>query len=52
MTVNYTEDSYENSIIELFENMGYQHIYEHNIEKSEIKPDILIFLKDIPIVLS
>ena len=52
MTVNYAEESYENSIIELFKNMGYQHIYEHNIENSERKPDILIFLKDIPIVLS
>jgi len=32
MTVNYTEESYENSVIELFENMGYQHIYGPDIE--------------------
>ena len=38
--------------IELFKNMGYQHIYGHNIENSERKPDILIFLKGIHVVLS
>ena len=24
----YTEADYENSVIELFQNMGYQHLYE------------------------
>ena len=32
MTVNYTEENYENSVVELFKNMGYQHIYGPDIE--------------------
>lgn len=32
MTINYTEASYENSVIELFKNMGYKHIYGPDIE--------------------
>ena len=28
----YTEESYENSVIELFQNMGYTHIYGPDIE--------------------
>ena len=32
MTINYTEENYENSVVELFKNMGYQHIYGPDIE--------------------
>ena len=31
----FTEASYENSIVELFENMGYTHIYGPDIERTE-----------------
>ena len=30
----YTEADYENSVIELFENMGYQHVYGPDIDPS------------------
>ena len=33
MTAFYTEADYENSIIELFQGMGYQHIYGPDIER-------------------
>lgn len=29
----YSEDSYEKSVIELFENMGYTHLYGPDIER-------------------
>ena len=32
MQATYTEQSYENSVIELFQNMGYTHVYGPNIE--------------------
>ena len=32
MQTTYTEQSYENSVIELFQNMGYTHVYGPNIE--------------------
>ncbi|MBR5303946.1 MAG: type I restriction endonuclease subunit R [Candidatus Gastranaerophilales bacterium] len=32
MQVTYTEQSYENSVIELFKNMGYTHVYGPDIE--------------------
>ena len=32
MQVTYTEQSYENSVIELFQNMGYTHVYGPDIE--------------------
>lgn len=34
----FTEASYENSIIELFENMGYEHVYGPNIERDFYSP--------------
>lgn len=44
MSIVYTEASYENSIIELFQNMGYTHVYGPDIErdfKSPLYDDIL-----------
>ena len=42
----YTEESYENSVIELFQNMGYQHIYGPDIETrdfySPLYEDVLV----------
>jgi len=35
MQTNYTEASYKNSIIELFQNMGYTHIYGSDIENRD-----------------
>ena len=32
MQTTYTEQSYENSVIELFQNMGYTHVYGPDIE--------------------
>ena len=34
----YTEADYENSIIELFQNMGYRHIYGPDIERDFNSP--------------
>lgn len=38
MTAFYTEADYENSIIELFQGMGYQHIYGPDIERDFTNP--------------
>ena len=38
MTAFYTEADYENSIIELFQNMGYRHIYGPDIERDFANP--------------
>ena len=38
MSVFYTEADYENSIIELFQGMGYQHVYGPDIEKNFTNP--------------
>lgn len=38
MPTTYTESDYENSIIELFQNMGYQHIYGPDIERDFYNP--------------
>ena len=34
----YTEADYENSIIELFQNMGYRHVYGPDIERDFYSP--------------
>ena len=34
----YTEADYENSIIELFQNMGYQHVYGPGVERDFTSP--------------
>lgn len=36
--VNFTEESYENSVIELFQNMGYEHVYGPDIERDLESP--------------
>ncbi len=38
MTNNFIEEDYENSIIELFQNMGYQHVYGPDIERDYKNP--------------
>ena len=38
MTITFTEASYENSIIELFQDMGYNHIYGPDIERDYTSP--------------
>ena len=38
MTVFYTEADYENSIIELFQGMGYKHVYGLDIERDFTNP--------------
>lgn len=45
MSTTFTEADYENSIIELFQNMGYQHVYGPEIErdfKSPLHNDVLL----------
>lgn len=45
MSTTFTEADYENSIIELFQNMGYQHIYGPDIERDFYSPlynDVLV----------
>ena len=38
MTITFTEASYENSIIELFQGMGYNHIYGPDVERDYTSP--------------
>lgn len=38
MTITFTEASYENSIIELFQGMGYSHIYGPDIDRDYTNP--------------
>ena len=38
MTITFTEASYENSIIELFQGMGYSHIYGPDVERDYTNP--------------
>ena len=38
MGVFFTEEKYENSVIELFENMGYSHVYGPDIERDFNSP--------------
>ena len=38
MTITFTEASYENSIIELFQDMGYNHIYGPDVERDYTSP--------------
>lgn len=38
MTITFTEASYENSIIELFQGMGYNHIYGPGVERDYTSP--------------
>ncbi len=38
MTAFYTEADYENSIIELFQNMGYQHVYGPDVDRDFYSP--------------
>ena len=45
MSTTFTEADYENSIIELFENMGYRHVYGPDIDRDFYSPlynDVLI----------
>ena len=45
MPTTFTEADYENSIIELFQNMGYQYVYEPDIERDFYSPlynDVLV----------
>ncbi len=45
MSTTFTEADYENSIIELFQNMGYQHVYGPEVERDFTSPlhnDVLI----------
>lgn len=38
MSTNFTEENYENSIIELFKNMGYTHVYGPDIDRDYYNP--------------
>lgn len=38
MTITFTEASYENSIVELFQGMGYSHVYGPDIERDYTSP--------------
>ena len=38
MAAFYTEEDYENSIIELFQNMGYRHVYGPDVERDYHSP--------------
>ena len=38
MSISFTEADYENSIIELFQNMGYRHVYGPDIERDFTSP--------------
>ena len=42
----FTEDTYEQAIIELFENMGYDHLYAPDMERDYTSPFLDDVLKD------
>ena len=46
MPALFTEDTYEQAIIELFENMGYEHIYAPDYERDYTNPLLESVLKD------
>ena len=38
MSDSFSEQNYENSVIELFENLGYKHVYGPNINRNFKNP--------------
>ena len=38
MPILFTEDTYEQAIIELFENMGYDHLYAPDLDRDYSSP--------------
>ena len=42
----FTEDTYEQAIIELFENMGYEHLYAPDLERDYSSPLLDFALRD------
>ncbi|WP_405349816.1 type I restriction endonuclease subunit R [Ruminobacter amylophilus] len=46
MPTSFTEQSYENAIIELFENMGYEHIYAPDFDRDYTSPFLDSVLAD------
>lgn len=55
----YTEEKYENTIIQLFEEMGYTHAYGPAIDRDyktplymdEKRPDVMLFINGLPVLL-
>lgn len=46
MSAIFTEDTYEQAIIELFENMGYEHLYAPDLERDYSSPLLDFMLRD------
>ncbi len=46
MSAIFTEDTYEQAIIELFENMGYEHLYAPDLERDYSSPLLDFALRD------
>lgn len=46
MSAIFTEDTYEQAIIELFENMGYEHLYAPDLERDYSSPLLNFMLRD------
>ena len=46
MPSSFTEDTYEQAIIELFENMGYDHLYAPNVDRDYTSPLLDSVLRD------
>ena len=46
MSAIFIEDTYEQAIIELFENMGYEHLYAPELERDYSSPLLDFMLRD------
>ena len=45
----FTEDTYEQAIIELFENMGYDHLYAPDLDRDYSSPLLDVELRNSPV---
>ena len=52
MSADYNEEAYENALIELFQNMGWEHVYGPDVERDWHSPLYDSVLEDSKIIFS
>ena len=45
MSADYNEEAYENALFELFQNMGWEHVYGPDIDRAGILRFMILYLK-------
>nr|WP_318742008.1 hypothetical protein [uncultured Treponema sp.] len=45
MSADYNEEAYENALVELFQNLGWEHVYGPDIDRAGILRFMILFLK-------